>query len=132
MPKISDLARFFMLPILLVLWNAILTMTGTYDKFSWLGMPMHFVGGIFIAYAFLLTFDSLKKEKYFKLNTAFTVVFVISLVSLFAVLWEFYEFGVDYFFHLNYQPSLPDTMFDLFLGLFGGLISSAFFILRKN
>ncbi len=119
-----------MFPIFVFLWNEIFILTGLYDVFTWLGMPMHFIGGISIAYFSFYTINYLQEEKYLRLNKFLLFVFVISLVSLFAVLWESYEFLVDIIFGFNYQPSLEDTMADLFIGLAGGM--TAILILLKK
>lgn len=132
MLKITKILGFFAFPVFVILWNAIFTMTGLYDKFLWLDIPMHLIGGVAIANSFLLILDYLHKERYLRINKFFLFIFAVSLVSLFAVLWEFYEFSVDLFFHLNYQLGLEDTLFDLFLGLVGGVVRSGIFVLKKD
>ncbi|MEK6760343.1 MAG: hypothetical protein AABX93_00280 [Nanoarchaeota archaeon] len=132
MLKITKLLGFFIFPVFVILWNAIFVMTGLYDKFLWLDIPMHFIGGIAVAYSFLLTLDYLHREKYLKLNKLFLFIFSVSLASLFAVGWEFYEFLTQLFTGIIYQPSIADTMKDLFLGLLGGASASLIFILRRN
>ncbi len=56
------------------------------------------------------------------------ILFALGIVAITAVCWEFAEFAGDVFvYHSNYfQPSIGDTMKDLFLGLSGGLIASIF------
>jgi len=90
--KIIKILGFFIFPVFVILWNAIFVMTGLYDKFLWLDIPMHFLGGVAVASSFLLTLNYLQKEKYLKINRLFLFIFAVSIVSLFAVLWEFYEF----------------------------------------
>ena len=132
MLKITKLLGFFIFPVFVILWNAIFVMTGLYDKFLWLDNPMHFIGGVSVAYSFLMTLDYLHNEKYLKLNKLFLFIFAVSLVGLFAVVWEFYEFLTQLFTGIIYQPSIADTMKDLFLALLGGTVTSLVFILRKN
>ena len=54
----------------------------------------------------------------------------IGPVSFVAVLWEFHEFLLDYFFHTAIQSSVADTMGDLFFGLVGGFIASIYMVYR--
>ncbi len=54
------------------------------------------------------------------------IVTTLSFVALTAVLWEFMEFGMDYFFGVVMQPDLTDTMSDLALGLLGALVVALF------
>lgn len=54
------------------------------------------------------------------LPLAFFFVFVLSFVALIAVLWEFFEWGIDVVFRSATQGGLEDTLGDLFFGLLGG------------
>ena len=130
--KIIKILGFFIFPVFVILWNAIFVMTGLYDKFLWLDIPMHFLGGVAVASSFLLTLNYLQKEKYLKINRLFLFIFAVSIVSLFAVLWEFYEFLLQLYTGIVYQPSIADTMKDLFMGLLGGIAASGIFALKKD
>lgn len=130
--KIVKILGFFMYPILLFLWNVIITLLGVYDSFPWLDIPMHFIGGIAVGYSFFLTLNYLQERDNFQNKKIYTAIFGIALVSLIAVFWEFYEFGMDYFFGLNYQTSVEDTMLDFFLGILGGVFMNWILFLKKG
>ena len=48
-------------------------------------------------------------------------VFVVSLTATASVVWEFAEFTSDVFFGTRAQLGLDDTLFDMALGIAGGL-----------
>jgi hypothetical protein len=82
---------------------------------------MHVLGGVFIAYSFSLAMTYLKQRKILsELNVLSRSVFLFGLTSSAAVIWEFGEFTLDFFFGTVAQASLEDTMLDMFLGLVGG------------
>ena len=87
-------------------------------------MPMHFLGGISVSITYFLILKYLQKENYLKINSLMRIIFVIALVSLTAVFWEFLEFSATYITGLNLQGNLNDTMQDLFFGIFGGLLAA--------
>lgn len=130
--KVVKILGFFMYPILLFLWNVIITLLGFYDSAQWLDIPMHLLGGIVVGYSFFLTLNYLQEKDNFQNKKIYTAIFSVALVSLIAVFWEFYEFGMDYFFGLNYQPSVEDTMLDFFLGILGGVFVNLLLFLKKN
>lgn len=83
--------------------------------------------GFLFAYALLIT--SKIEAKPFLIS-----VFALSFAVLIGVLWEIFEFGMDYFFGFSMQKSgLVDTMTDLMMDVGGGMVVSllGFFYLRK-
>ena len=52
----------------------------------------------------------------------------------FGVVWEFMEWTGDYLFNLNAQPSLNDTMGDLFADTLGGLFIAliGYFLIKRG
>ena len=124
----SDLRNiiwFFIPPILILIFHSMIASLDVYINFPWVDIPMHFFGGASVAYAYFLTLNYYQKQNYIILNKIFRIVFVISLVSLTAISWEFFEFFAKYV-GIKIQGDLPDTMFDLFLGLLGGFITVLF------
>lgn len=116
--------RILLAPICVFLFHLILLLFfQIYDHYPWFDMPMHFVGGAAISISALLFIKVMQKGKYLgKSHPLIIFIFVISLVALTAVLWEFLEFIVSSSTSLNMQPSLPDTMLDFLLGLVGGAV----------
>lgn len=94
--------------------------------YAWLpdfDIPMHFVGGVAIAYFFggcyrtALAFEFLGQPS----KVVYAVV-VIGMTALAAVVWEFAEFIADRTLGMHTQPGLADTLLDLLMGLLGGIV----------
>src|SRR3989338_2381038 len=111
-----------LLPIALLFIDFIAVRIGWYGTIEIFDEIMHFIGGIAIAISYVLLLKIAQKEKKIgEMNIWMYYLFIISLVALTAVTWEFYEYVLDVVLptHLR-QPSIKDTMGDLFLGLLGG------------
>lgn len=94
-------------------------------------MPMHFLGGFLAGLLGLACWATVQKRYSIKNVPVWIIgVLAICFASLIATVWEFYEFGVDWYYqsrglaHSWHQPSLPDTIMDLFLGLVGAAVST--------
>jgi hypothetical protein len=104
-----------------------------YERYPSFDIPMHFLGGVTIA----LTGNSLlqiaQKEKWLVLKSRLVQsILLVSFVALFAILWEFHEFLMDKFLGTQTQPSIADTMKDMFLGLLGACVFSITKIFSKK
>jgi hypothetical protein len=104
-----------------------------YERYPSFDIPMHFLGGVTI----VLTGNSLlqiaQKEKWLVIkNRAITVLLLVSFVALFAILWEFHEFLMDTYLGTQTQPSIADTMKDMFLGLLGACVFGIMKIFSKK
>ncbi len=120
---IREFFYFLRFPILVFIFSNILDKVGLYNLYPWIDIPMHFFGGMAIAYMFVLIFNFLKEKKLLKINSKLIyLILILSSVILIAVLWEFYEYLMNYFFNLNIVQTLEDTILDLLMGLFGGLV----------
>jgi len=117
----TNIGKYFLPPLFLFLFNWVLFFFNVYSFAEWIDIPMHIVGGSLVAFTYFFSLKYLQKRGYLKINSFTRVVFVLSLVALTAVLWEFFEFSLTYLLGTGFQGTLNDTMFDLFLGLFGGL-----------
>lgn len=107
-----------------------------YHIFPGFDIPMHFFGGMSIAYStlFLLKYLQSKKLVGF-LHPWVVLVIMVSIAALFAVGWEFMEFILDNLLYhgAHFQPTLIDTIKDLFMGIAGGYVIAAFVVLvNKN
>ena len=126
---IKKLVRIFSLPILLFCLQLLLVFLGFYDRHPWLDIPMHVLGGVFIAYSFSLAVTYFQERKILsELNVLTRSVFLFALTSAATVIWEFGEFTLDFFFDTVAQASLEDTMLDMFLGLVGGTALIVFLV----
>ena len=134
MPRKKSLRilSFFIFPVCVFIFsNLIGRVFDAYLIYPWIDMPMHFLGGVSIAYTAYLFLGYFKEEGFVSINRKFLhVLFIVSLVALVSILWEFYEFLQFYFFGIPTQPSVADTMLDLFVGLIGAAFGS--FVFRNK
>jgi hypothetical protein len=105
-----------------------------YFKFLWFDIPMHFVGGVFVGALFVYLFSKFYKCEY--KNSFYEKVILYAMImgfsALIGVFWEFYEFIISKTLSVVLQPSVFDTMKDLFFDVFGGLVVSLFFVRTKT
>jgi hypothetical protein len=117
-------AHFLMIfwpPILVFSFHVFLVrVLNVYNFFPWLDIPMHYLGGLSMAYSLSLAYTSLQNHKIIsQLDTLIELVLVFSLVSTVAIFWEFAEFLLDQLLGTSLQISLPNTMQDLLMGVLG-------------
>ena len=111
----------------LVLANALFIL---FPFFIYSDFALHFWGGVFVAlYATQISNEKLKIKNW---------LFIIGAVSLFGVLWEFWQFGMDQISItwnlslINFQPSPNDTMLDLIADMLGGIFVLLLAFLNKR
>ena len=93
-----------------------------YSHLPWLDIPMHFVGGMAIAYFFHRASISASECGLIgPFHPVTHAVLIVSLTCTAAVFWEFAEFIADRF-GLHVQLGLEDTLGDMFLGICGGIV----------
>ena len=130
---IKKLVRFFALPTLLFCLHLVMVFLGFYKRHPWIDIPMHVLGGVFIAYSFSLAVTYFQERKILsELNVLSRSVFLFALTSLATVIWEFGEFTLDSLFATLAQASLADTMLDMLLGLVGGAVLIIFLAKRSK
>jgi hypothetical protein len=101
-----------------------------YWTVGWLDMPMHFLGGFWVAMAataLISNFQFPISNEIFKQKKLSFFIVILSFVALIGVLWEFFEFGYDVLISSKeylaaVQQGVGDTMSDLFFDLLGGLV----------
>ena len=100
-------------------------------------MPMHFLGGFWVAMAFFCFLYP--KIRFTQHPVLGTILFAVSFVVFVGVLWEFYEFLFDFFIAKKIVAGQNffgaamriDMIKDLFFDLFGGSVFTMLF-LRKH
>ena len=101
-----------------------------YEIWPPIDIPMHFMGGLAVAFFISRCFQVLPRGEIRKSRTdLLELVLIGSLTAPAAVFWEFAEFGVDQFFGTNIQVSLANTMQDMALGIGG---ASLFIVFRAR
>jgi len=94
-----------------------------YSSLWWLDMPVHFLGGFWLALASIWLFSLADKS--------FRSIFkIISLVLLVGIFWEIFEIMVNESISRN-PFNILDTVSDLTFDLAGGL-SAIFYFLKKS
>lgn len=125
----------------ILVFHAIATINYWYWQYLWLDMPMHFLGGFWVAMAFVYLISN---YQFPILNESFLpkaplFIIILSFVAFIGVFWEFYEFLNDIFLSSRnysqiFQQGAADTIGDLFFDLFGGTVFLLIYrlILRKK
>jgi len=85
-------------------------------------IPMHFAGGVAMAFFLSQCFRALPREVVRSSRlVVLELVLIGSLTATAAVFWEFTEFIYDRAFGTNIQVSLANTMQDMAMGIAGAL-----------
>ncbi len=102
-----------------------------YDRFPPLDIPMHFLGGVAIAFFFHR--GSIAASEHGLIGPFHRIthnVLVFALTCTATIFWEFAECLSDRFFGTRAQLGVDDTLGDMLLGICGGitlLVVSFFF-----
>jgi hypothetical protein len=100
-----------------------------YNKFT------HFFSAVVVAFIFLnIIFIFNEYYRGIAVNI-FKILFDVVVITMaFGVIWEFMEWTGDFLFNLNAQPSLNDTMGDLFADTLGGLFIAliGYFLIKRG
>jgi hypothetical protein len=130
LPYLFDI--FICLALIFHMGNGLLDVCSVvpiYNKFT------HFFSAAVVAFIFLiLLFVFNEYYRGFAVNT-FKILFDVVVITMaFGVVWEFMEWTSDYFFNLNAQPDLNDTMGDLFADTLGGLliVFIGYFLIKRG
>lgn len=129
MKHLPKIIQFFIFPtIVLVVHMIAWKIFKIYAIYPNLDIPMHYIGGLAIAYAASRTLAYLEDEKLIsRLNKTILLITIFSLTATATVFWELAEFLGDRYLDLHVQPSLANTMQDQFMGLLGGATWTAIF-----
>ncbi|MFA6522146.1 MAG: hypothetical protein WCT24_00955 [Patescibacteria group bacterium] len=119
-----------------MLVQVVLLLINGYWNWPTIDIPMHFAGGAAMGMLGLALWNENVSTISFK-NTFLNarpwiakILFIVCFAGLIGIVWEFFEFAQDYFFGSYTQPSLQDSLGDLFCDLLGGL-SIIFFTFKK-
>ena len=130
--KVGVLWRWMLLSLRQAAWAPVAVLTihvvasVGWNIYHWLpdfDIPMHFAGGLAIAYFFGGCYRV--AMQFGLLGSPSQVVYpltVFGLTCAAAVVWEFAEFLADHRFGIRSQTSLADTLLDLLMGMLGGIV----------
>ncbi len=101
-----------------------------YGKIAWFDTFTHYLSGIFTAYLGILLMNKFQ----IKQNFLGRIIYVLSFTCLIAVMWEFFEYGMDSLFGMTLQHAdttgVNDTMIDLIAAFLGSITFLLFY--RNN
>ena len=97
-----------------------------FDLYPQLDIPTHFIGGVAITYFYQ---SAIRNSQRIVGDIPFPIQILLALTctGTTIILWEFYENLFDYFFGTHMVRGLEDTILDMFLGLLGAMVLSAFY-----
>ena len=103
-----------------------------YALLPWIDIPMHYLGGLSVAYSLFRALTVLQEHRIIHpLDKAIALLLTFTLVATIAVFWEFAEFSMDQLLKTNVQISLQNTMQDLFMGMLGAATVGGYKIIKK-
>lgn len=116
------MARAGWAPILVFLLHVFISrVLNGYILYPPVDIPMHFFGGVAMAYFLSACFAALPDGAVRgDLRPIAQCVFVVSLTATASTFWEFAEFISDVLFGTQAQLGLEDTLLDMALGVAGG------------
>lgn len=116
---ISAIKRSAWAPITVFVFHVFISVVfHAYYVLPSIDIPMHFLGGLVMAYFFYAIFQALGKN--------FLALSVFTAVGTTAIFWEFLEFLT------HSQGDVPDTMLDMLMGLLGAVVFLALNHKRGN
>ncbi|MBP6857967.1 MAG: hypothetical protein KBC11_02115 [Candidatus Pacebacteria bacterium] len=91
----------------------------------WFDIPMHILGGLFLALIFGATFF----KKIINFSKKEQLVVILLFVLIVGIGWEVFEYGVQFLIKGKELANLPDSIKDLLMDLLGGVIGFYFVLL---
>ncbi len=109
--------------------NTIADQTHLYYLLWWFDIPMHIMGGLWVALMSLVIYYHSPHFKRKDRSVAFVISFALASTMVIGLFWEVFEFSVEHFVKLN-DNGLLDTLKDLVDDLIGAALATAIFIKR--
>jgi hypothetical protein len=127
-PSVTSAWRILLPPVVVFAVHLCAWRAGAYDVFPRLDVVMHLLGGFLVAGVLAWSLDwSAARGWIAPVDSRVAMATVLGLVTVVAVVWEFFEFGLDSLIATRYQHGLGDTLRDLALSMAGG---AAFLLTR--
>lgn len=130
----TDVIKLGIFPCLVFMLNYSLDISlPVFYSASSADIPMHFLGGLSIAYSSKELIRLAEKGGCIVIRHRFiTAGMIITLVVTAAVAWEFYEFFSDTFYGTHTQPNIADIMKDFAMGIGGAALFCLRYIWKKE
>jgi uncharacterized membrane protein len=91
-------------------------------------MLMHTLGGVFIA----IVLGAIFYKRLVNSNKKKIFIFLICSVLIIGILWEGYEYIVQYFIKNVHLADIPDSISDLVCDVVGGVLGTIFVVISKK
>ena len=92
-----------------------------YDLYPPLDIPMHFLGGVAIAYFGAVLLKQCGESGFIRTRSdIMSAALILAITLSAATLWEYAEWISDHTLGTQAQKSLDDTLFDTLVGFLGG------------
>lgn len=98
-----------------------------YSSIWWFDMFMHTLGGVFLA----LVVGAIFSKKFFQIKNLKIFWIIFFSVFIIGLLWEGYEYVVQYFIKNVHLADFYDSISDLICDLVGGVVGT-FFVIRAK
>ena len=108
--------------------NAIANYWHLYFHLPWLDIPMHVLGGLWVAFFSLAWYYHTPLIHPKDRSTLFVIMFATSTTMIIGLCWELFEFSAQTLIERADVHNLGDTLFDLVNDLVGALLATALFI----
>lgn len=112
--------------------NFLAIVAGVYGVWPWFDIPMHFLGGVAIAWlayaAWGMGLGFYEQRVMDSIPLLIKAIAIIGFVSFIGIAWEWHEFLLDAIHaserisFIPMQPGLGDTMKDLLMDILGGVV----------
>ncbi len=107
--------------------NTIADAAHLYYLLWWFDIPMHMLGGLWVALTALVIYYHTPWVRRKDRSTSFVVAYALATTMVIGLLWEVFEFSVEHLVKLN-DNGLLDTLKDLVDDLIGASVASIIFI----
>lgn len=108
--------------------NAIADYEHLYFFIWWFDIPMHILGGFWIALFSLTLYYRAKFPKTKDTTALFVVVFAVAVTMIVGLCWELFEFSAQTFIERADVHDLGDTLADLVNDFIGAVFATLIFI----
>jgi len=118
---LETILRYSWMAFILFIVHVTFTLFHFYARWKVLDIPLHFFGGLSIAYLVAGSIIVFAKHKLInRPDEIIRYTLIFSLTCTAAIFWEFAEWTLDHTITSDCQLGRDDTMLDLFLGTLGG------------
>lgn len=130
--KNSSFPSYLLVLILFIaIVNGLANEFSWYWRVAWLDIPMHLLGGFWVASVALWFISRYGKTGFRKVSKTTYLLSLFAVLTI-GVLWEIFEFKVDTLVNFSEKNSAMDTASDLFFDILGGVIAIAYFGLKNK